>query len=43
MIKTAISDFWKNTNWLDRLIVLAFLLSVTWLKFAPMVLAITLR
>jgi O-antigen ligase len=26
---------------LDRLIVLAFLLSVTWLKFAPMVLAIT--
>jgi len=41
MIKSAISDFWKNTNWLDRLIILALLLSVTWLKFAPMIIAVT--
>ncbi len=41
IMRTAISDFWKNTNWLDKLIILAFLLSVTWLKFAPMILGIT--
>jgi len=40
-MRIAISDFWKNTNWLDKLIILAFLLSVTWLKFAPMILGIT--
>ena len=39
-IRTGISDFWANTNWLDRLIILAFVLSVSWLKFAPMVLGI---
>lgn len=41
-IKLALQDFWKNTNWLDKLAVLAFLLSVTWLKLAPMILAIML-
>lgn len=40
-LKGAVNDCWQNTNWLDKLILLAFLLSVTWLKFAPMVLGIT--
>jgi O-antigen ligase len=42
MIKEIFTDFWKNHNWLDRLIVLTFFLSVTWLKLAPLALVITL-
>jgi len=41
-IKVAFEAFWKETNLLDKVLLLTILLSVTWVKLAPMCMAIML-